>query len=119
MKIKLLFLIVLLSLTAGCSGPDHISVADFKTEYAMVGAPQTMRDVSFLGVRDGKAFLKIRSMPIVGSKWKERIVYVELSELDAATRDFISKQPNQALQHNDPSCHVSCLRTPRASRGRG
>jgi hypothetical protein len=27
--------------------------------------------------------------------------------------------PNQALQHNDPSCHVSCLRTPRASRGRG
>jgi hypothetical protein len=29
------------------------------------------------------------------------------------------KKPNQALQHNDPSCHVSCLRTPRASRGRG
>jgi len=27
--------------------------------------------------------------------------------------------PNQALQHNDPSCHVSCLRTPRASWGRG
>jgi hypothetical protein len=27
--------------------------------------------------------------------------------------------PNQALQHNDPSCHVSCLRTPRASRSRG
>ena len=30
-----------------------------------------------------------------------------------------NKKPNQALQHNDPSCHVSCLRTPRASRGRG
>jgi len=28
-------------------------------------------------------------------------------------------EPNQALQHNDPSCHASCLRTPRASRGRG
>jgi hypothetical protein len=27
--------------------------------------------------------------------------------------------PNQALQHNDPSCHVPCLRTYRASRGRG
>jgi len=27
--------------------------------------------------------------------------------------------PNQALQHNDPSCHGSCLRTPRASWGRG
>jgi inorganic pyrophosphatase len=30
-----------------------------------------------------------------------------------------SEKPNKALQHNDPSCHVSCLRTPRASRGRG
>src|ERR1035437_1465843 len=30
-----------------------------------------------------------------------------------------SRRPNQALQHNDPSCHESCLRTPRASRGRG
>jgi chloramphenicol 3-O-phosphotransferase len=28
-------------------------------------------------------------------------------------------EANQALQHNDPGCHVSCLRTPRASRGRG
>jgi hypothetical protein len=27
--------------------------------------------------------------------------------------------PIQALQHNDPSCHVSCLRMPRASWGRG
>jgi len=29
------------------------------------------------------------------------------------------KPANQALQHNDPSCHMSCLRTPRASWGRG
>jgi len=31
----------------------------------------------------------------------------------------IKSEPNQALQHNDPSCHESCLRTPRASRDRG
>jgi hypothetical protein len=31
----------------------------------------------------------------------------------------IENPPNQALQHNDPSCHVSCFRTPRASWGRG
>ena len=31
----------------------------------------------------------------------------------------LTTEPNQALQHNDPSCHVSCLRTPRASWGRG
>ena len=31
----------------------------------------------------------------------------------------VKKRANQALQHNDPSCHVPCLRTYRASRGRG
>jgi hypothetical protein len=35
------------------------------------------------------------------------------------SRTLFYKEPNQALQHNDPSCHVSCLRTPRANRGRG
>ena len=38
-----------------------------------------------------------------------------------APRDYtdFKKEPNQALRHNDPSCHVPCLRTYRASRGRG
>jgi hypothetical protein len=31
----------------------------------------------------------------------------------------VGKTPNQALQHNDPSCHAPCMRTCRASRGRG
>jgi hypothetical protein len=43
------------------------------------------------------------------------IMMVSLREWIADTR----KWANQALQHNDPSCHESCLRTPRASRGRG
>ena len=38
---------------------------------------------------------------------------------DALATFLKMKTPNQALQHNDPSCHESCLRTPRASRGRG
>ena len=29
------------------------------------------------------------------------------------------ERANQALQHNDPSCHAPCMRTCRASRGRG
>jgi len=36
-----------------------------------------------------------------------------------ALHDADENRPNQALQHNDPSCHESCLRTPRASRDRG
>jgi len=34
-------------------------------------------------------------------------------------RRWSPKKPNQALQHNDPSCHAPCVRTCRASRGRG
>jgi hypothetical protein len=41
------------------------------------------------------------------------------SAISALERLTKTTEPNQALQHNDPSCHVSCLRTPRASRGRG
>jgi hypothetical protein len=51
---------------------------------------------------------------------------VNLSSSDVimmvSLREWIAdakKRANQALQHNDPSCHVSCLRTPRASWGRG
>jgi hypothetical protein len=36
-----------------------------------------------------------------------------------AHESTMKTEANQALQHNDPSCHGSCLRTPRASRGRG
>jgi hypothetical protein len=51
-------------------------------------------------------------------------VFLFLSRRDeesliSALQEYKDKRPNQALQHNDPSCHVSCLRTPRASRGRG
>jgi hypothetical protein len=55
--------------------------------------------------------------------WLEADTVARIGRLGAAFHcDFyhlIEEQPNQALQHNDPSCHVSCLRTPRASRGRG
>ena len=40
-----------------------------------------------------------------------------LRALNEAIKTF--KAPNQALQHNDPSCHAPCVRTCRASRGRG
>ena len=71
---------------AGCSTPMRISAADFKREYAMVGQPQTMRSVTYLGVREGRALLKIGSLPVLGGKWKERIVYVPVEELDPAFR---------------------------------
>ena len=107
-KMKHFAAIALVLVMTGCSEPERVSVAEFKREYEMVGMPQTMKDVEFLGVRDGRAFLKIRSMPLVGSKWKERVTYVELKELDAALRESLEKKPNKAPEPTPPSV------TPRA-----
>ena len=44
----------------------------------------------------------------------------ETAQIIEALRAMVKKpEANQALQRNDPSCHESCLRTPRASRDRG
>jgi len=51
-----------------------------------------------------------------------RLFFALLGVIVGATFSLIrgnKPEPNQALQHNDPSSHVSCLRTPRASRDRG
>jgi len=45
--------------------------------------------------------------------------FPESNHLENLVWKLRSKRPNQALQHNDPICHESCLRTPRASWGRG
>ena len=95
---KNLVSIALILLVDGCSSPDHVSVTDFKKEYAMVGQPQSMRNVSYLGVRDGRAILKVSSMPLVGSEWQDRTIYVRVSELDEA---FVRSLPSEPIQPSE------------------
>lgn len=95
---KLLLLIALVLPSAGCSEAEHVSVADFKKEFAAVGQIQSVRHVEYLGQRDGKAYIKISSMRVIGSKWKERVIFVELSDLDDAFRASLPKNSN--LQRN-------------------
>src|SRR5689334_2414037 len=83
--------IVLALLLSGCSGPEHVSPAEFKRQYAWVGQAQTVREVTYLGQREGRAYLKVSSMSTVSRKWSEHIIYVELSELDAPFRDSLPK----------------------------
>jgi hypothetical protein len=49
------------------------------------------------------------------SRWQAK----EREYAAAVAKRVAETELNQALQHNDPSSHASCLRTPRASRGRG
>ena len=71
--------------------PKRASPAKFKSEYADVGKPQTMHVVTYLGQRDGRAYIKRSSMSLIGRKWSDHVIYVELSELDASFRDSLPK----------------------------
>ena len=95
---KILAFIALVLLMTGCSGPDHVSVAEFKKEYAMAGQPQSMRHVTYLGVRDGRVVVQVSSMPVIGSEWKKRIIYVLVSELDSAFLRSLPPEPIQLLR---------------------
>ena len=72
------------------------------------------RDYRYIGYAPAIAYLEktIKSM-------KEDGLNVFALEITLTRLLSEKNEPNQALQHNDPSCHVSCFRTPRASWGRG
>jgi len=71
--------------------PKRVSPADFKKEYAAVGMPQTMHSVTYLGQREGRAYINHSSKSVIGGKWSDSVIYVELAELDATFRDSLPK----------------------------
>lgn len=61
-------------------------------QYGWVGQAQDMHDVAYLGQRDGRAFIRVSSMSTVSQKkWSDRVIYVELSELDPEFRESLPK----------------------------
>jgi hypothetical protein len=78
------------SLPAGVK-PNRVSPAEFKKEYASVGMPQTMHSITYLGQRDGRAYINHSSKSVVSGKWSDRVIYVDLAELEATFRDSLPK----------------------------
>ncbi len=89
---KILTPLLLAVLLCGCSGPRHVSSSHFEQQYAWVGQPQTMQTVTYLGQRDGRAFIRTRSMSSLRQKtWSDHVIYVDLAELEPAFRDSLPK----------------------------
>jgi hypothetical protein len=85
--------IIAASVLIGCAisntEPVHTSAKEFESQYKL-GHMQTMKDSEYLGQKDNRAYLRIKSMSLTDpKKWSERIVYVELSELDQPFRDAL------------------------------
>ena len=77
---KILTPLLLVVLLCGCAGPRHVSATQFKQEYAGVEQPQPMHTVTYLGQRDGRAFICRRSMSALNQKkWSDHVIDVELA----------------------------------------
>jgi hypothetical protein len=72
-----------------CSHAKHVSPEEFKRQYAAVGQPQTMHAITYAGERDGKAFIRVRSMSTLTRTWSDELIYVEFAELDPAFRNSL------------------------------
>ncbi len=88
---KLLAPLLLASFLSGCTGPEHVSPAKFKTQYASVGRAGTMQTTDYLGQQGERAFIRVSSMSTVSRKWSDHVIYVELAELEPAFRDSLPK----------------------------
>lgn len=89
---KILTPLLLAVLLCGCAGPRHVSASKFKQEYALIGQSQSMHMVTYLGQRDGRAFICRRSMSAVSQdKWSDDVIFVELAELEPEFRDSLPK----------------------------
>ena len=53
--------LLLALLLCGCSGPERVTLGEFKKHDAELGMPQSMHSVTYLGCRDGRTWSSIAS----------------------------------------------------------
>lgn len=90
-------LLMLAGLT-GCNQPKHVSGPEFKRELDLRHT-QTMVFSEYLGEKDGKVFLKRKTMSLASKeKWNKEVWYTETNNLDATILNQLNnvKAPNEA-----------------------
>jgi hypothetical protein len=106
-------ILLALALLAGCNKPKRVSGAEFKREFDLRNA-QTMVWSEYLGEKEGKAFMLRKTMPLVGSKWREEVWFTETNNLDSAFLEQLKKeaqmQASQAIGESAPVYTVKVLR---------
>ena len=73
------------------AGPKRVSAVEFKRQFAQVGMAQTMYAHTYLGERDGRAYIQVDSMSTLTGKWSKRVIYTDLSQLDPEFRNALPK----------------------------
>jgi hypothetical protein len=80
-------------LLVGCGNePKHVSGAKFQGEYRM-GIHQTMHQSEYIGEKDGKFYLRRKSMSLLNKrKWNEEIWYTKAEELEPSFLEQLRKE---------------------------
>ncbi len=88
--VSILCLVVML--TSCAETPKHVSGAKFQQEYRM-GTRQTMHQSEYIGEKDGKFYLRRKSMSLLHKrKWNEEIWYTEAEELEPSLLKQLRKE---------------------------
>ncbi len=97
--------VLMLMLLSGCNEQKQVTGTDFKREYELRNA-QTMVSSEYIGEKDGKVFLRRKTMSLVNKKkWNEEIWYTETNNLDATFLEKLKKEnPKQASEAIGAKC---------------
>jgi len=80
-------------LTSCTETPEHVSGAKFKSEYEL-GNRQTMHLSGYLGEKDGRFYLRRKSMSLLNKNiWNEEIWYAIAEDLEPAFLNKLRKEP--------------------------
>jgi len=90
MKTRSIFVASLIAALFGCDKYQRISGSEFQKQFQLRNM-QTLYVGEYLGKKDGKAFMRIRSLSSITSETKETIVYSYVNELEAVFRDELLK----------------------------
>jgi hypothetical protein len=94
---KFLISAFLLVFLFGCNELLHVTAEEFKWQYSNRNM-QSVYWADYLGEKDGKVYLLRKRAPLIGSKWKEEVLFTEVNGLDA---DFL-KILREQERHPDP-----------------
>ncbi|MFM1770140.1 MAG: hypothetical protein RJA22_2669 [Verrucomicrobiota bacterium] len=103
---RILPFLLLVALAVSCSRKSkHVSAAEFQREFEMRHT-QTMRWSAYLGETNGTAYLLRKTMPLVGSKWKEEVLFTGTNGLAPGLLEQMSKasklEPVRPANGNQP-----------------
>jgi len=85
-----IFILITLSLS-GCKDPEAVSATEFQA--MLERNPESMRQTEFMGIKDGKALLKVSTMSSYHQKkWTDEFYSTDASKLP---NDWLEQQENQ------------------------